>query len=80
MFNQVETNRVPTTQLVRTLIERDYLTVDYLVGLLANTAEIVPLSDVGDEPVTYLGLEHPPGLPARFTVFTPENLGDLIPD
>ena len=80
VFNQVETNRVTTTQLVAALVERDYLTVEYLVGLLTGTAEIVPLSYGGDEPVTYLGLEHPPGLPANWTVFTPANLGDLIPD
>lgn len=80
MFNQVENNRVTTAQLVAALVERDYLTVEYLVGLLAGTAEIVPLSYGGEEPVTYLGVEHPPGLPENWTVITPANLGDLIPD
>ncbi len=79
-FNQVENNRVTTAQLVAALGERDYLTVGYLVELLTGTAEIVPPSYDGKEPVTYFGVEHPPGLPTNWTVFTPANLGDLIPD
>ena len=77
MFNQVENNSSTTTDLARTLSQREFITVDYIVGLL-NDVQIVELAELGNEPVTYIGLERPDQLPHGSRVFTPENLADLI--
>lgn len=82
-FNQVEGNRLTTALLVRGIIERDFLNVGYLVGLLADRAESVTVHDgtapMPDQPVTYVGLERPEGLPEGSRVITLENLSDLLP-
>ncbi|MFJ4244716.1 hypothetical protein ACIP17_29410 [Streptomyces iakyrus] len=80
--NQVEENQLSVSKVVRALVEREYLTVRYLVGLLSDGATAVELWDSGtalDEPVTYIGLERPERLPAGSRVITLENLRDLIP-
>ncbi|MGX1812108.1 hypothetical protein ACWIGI_40865 [Nocardia sp. NPDC055321] len=79
-FNRVESNQLTTATLARAVVERRYLTVAYLVGLLSATTESV-LWDGGPitAPVTFIGLARPDGLPAGSTVVTPENLRDLIP-
>jgi hypothetical protein len=77
--NRVEDNRVATTLLVRTLLQREFLTVGYLLGMLPDGTTQLALEDVGDQPVTYIGLTRPDGLPAGSTVITPANLGELIP-
>jgi hypothetical protein len=77
--NRVEDHRVSVATLLRGLVEREYLTVRHLVGLIPE----VTLWDgaaVPDGPVTYLGLERPDGLHPDSRVITPENLRDLIPD
>ncbi|WP_208799991.1 hypothetical protein [Microbispora triticiradicis] len=71
-FNQVEGNRVTTSLLVRSIVERDYLRVRYLAGLLRSKA-----SAAGH--VTYVGLEAPAGLPEGARVYTPATLHELIP-
>jgi hypothetical protein len=78
-FNRVEGNRVTTSMLVRGIVERRFLTVGYLKDLV--DAEKTSLWDgtAPDGPVTYIGLDRPEGLHADSRVFTPENLGDLIP-
>lgn len=81
--NRVEENQVSVSKVVRALAEREYLTVRYLAGLLAHGTTAAELWDGGaapDEPVTYIGLERPEGLPAGSRVVTLENLRDLIPD
>ncbi|MFB8245601.1 hypothetical protein ACFC5X_11210 [Streptomyces sp. NPDC055952] len=81
--NRVEENQVSVSKAVRALVEREYLTVRYLAGLLSGGATAVELWDGGavpDEPVTYIGLERPEGLAAGSRVITLENLRDLIPD
>ncbi|MEO5875002.1 MAG: hypothetical protein ABIS86_22885 [Streptosporangiaceae bacterium] len=79
-FNRVEGNRLTTSMLVRSVIEREYLMVRHLTDLL--TAETVTLLDGGslpDSPVTFVGLEVPEGLAEGSSVYTLKNLGDLIP-
>ncbi|MFF4984256.1 hypothetical protein ACFY3O_29960 [Streptomyces sp. NPDC001046] len=81
--NRVEENQVSVSKAVRALVEREYLTVRYLAGLLSGGDTAVELWDGGavpDEPVTYIGLERPEGLAAGSRVITLENLRDLIPD
>ncbi|MFF7019866.1 hypothetical protein ACFY97_02415 [Streptomyces klenkii] len=80
--NQVEGNRVSVATLLRGIVERDFLTVRYLTGLMADHATATTLWDgktVPDEPVTYIGLERPDGLHPDSRIVTPENLRDLIP-
>ncbi|WP_208758965.1 hypothetical protein [Microbispora triticiradicis] len=71
-FNQVEGNRVTTSLLVRSIVERDHLRVGYLADLLRSKAS------AGGH-VTYIGLETPPGLPEGARVYTPATLHELIP-
>ncbi len=80
--NQVEGNRVSVATLVRGIVERDYLTVRYLTGLMGDRATATTPWDgvtVPDGPVTYIGLERPEGLHPDSLIVTPENLRDLIP-
>jgi hypothetical protein len=80
--NRVEENQMSVSKVVRALVEREYLTVRYLTGLMSDGATAVELWDdetVLDEPVTYIGLERPERLPAGSRVVTLENLRDLIP-
>ncbi|MEV6072806.1 hypothetical protein AB0L82_40210 [Nocardia sp. NPDC052001] len=79
-FNRVESNHVATSALARAVVERDYLHIGYLAGLLSADNEVT-LWDGGPvtEPVTFIGLARPEGLPAGSQVITPENLSDVIP-
>ncbi|WP_329539693.1 hypothetical protein [Streptomyces sp. NBC_01358] len=80
--NRVEENQVSVSKVVRAVVERDYLTVRYLIDLMPAGCSTVDLWDGGpspDEPVTYIGLERPEGLHPDSRVITPENLRDLIP-
>ncbi|MGK4579240.1 hypothetical protein [Kitasatospora sp. HPMI-4] len=80
--NRVEGNRVSVATLLRGIVERDYLTVRYLVDLMADRATATTLWDgetVPAGPVTYIGLDRPDGLHPDSLTITPENLRDLIP-
>ncbi|KAB1145242.1 TerD family protein [Streptomyces luteolifulvus] len=81
--NRVEENRVSVATLLRGIVEREQLTVRYLVDLMCGgTATTVTEWDgrtVPDGPVTYIGLQRPDGLHPDSRVITPENLRDLIP-
>ncbi|GAA2311411.1 hypothetical protein OKJ48_14710 [Streptomyces kunmingensis] len=81
--NRVEENQISVSKVVRALVEREQLTVWYLVGLMSGDTTAVELWDgepVPDEPVMYIGLERPEGLHPDSRVITLENLRDLIPD
>ncbi|MEU9591738.1 hypothetical protein AB0D84_18770 [Streptomyces sp. NPDC048193] len=81
--NRVEENQISVSKVVRAIVEREYLTVRYLVDLMSDGTTAVDLWDgtaVPDEPVTYIGLERPEGLHPHSRVVTLENLRDLIPD
>lgn len=81
--NRVEENQVSVSKVVRAVVEREYLTVRYLTGLMADRGTAVGVWDgtsVPDEPVTYIGLERPEGLHPDSVVVTRENLRDLIPE
>ncbi len=71
-FNQVEGNRVTASLLARSIVERDYLRVRYLVDLLRTKS-----ASAGH--TTYIGLETPAGLPPGSRVYTPGTLHELIP-
>ncbi|TMR14107.1 TerD family protein [Nonomuraea turkmeniaca] len=71
-FNQVEGNRISTSLLVRSIVERDYLRVHYLVDLLERRGAV-------GEHTTYIGLQAPADLPEGTKVYTPSTLHELIP-
>jgi hypothetical protein len=90
-MNVVQDSRLSTGLLARAVIERDYLRVSYLAGLLgartpdgaclrAATPDELALA-VADAPgpLTYIGLDRPEGLPDDAAVFTLANLAGLIP-
>lgn len=81
-FNQVEGNKLTASRLVRGIVEREYLRVQYLVDLLATKAKSVTVG--GDmtgfeHPVTFIGLERPEGLPDGSHAYTLNGIRDLIP-
>ena len=80
--NRVEENRVTVANLLRGIVEREQLTVRYLVELMRGEGTTVTLWDgetIPEEPVTYIGLRRPDELPAGSRIVTLENLRDLIP-
>ncbi|MDL2075129.1 hypothetical protein QNN03_01600 [Streptomyces sp. GXMU-J15] len=79
--NRVEGNRVSVATLLRGIVEREQLTVRYLVELMA--ADAVTVWDGGefpDRPVTWIGLQRPEGPHPQSRIVTVENLRDLIPE
>ncbi|MDX3642843.1 TerD family protein [Streptomyces sp. MB09-02B] len=80
--NRVEENQASVSKVVRAVVEREQLTVGYLIDLMSREATVMDLWDgvsVPDEPVTYIGLERPEGLHPDSRVITLENLRDLVP-
>jgi hypothetical protein len=90
-MNVVQGNQLSTSLLARTVIERDYLRVAHLAGLMgaraADSAFVRAATPDGlalavkdaPGPVTYIGLDRPEGLPEDAAVFTLANLASLIP-
>ncbi|MGW6060915.1 hypothetical protein [Streptomyces sp. NPDC055189] len=79
--NRVEETRATVEELARGIVEREQLTVRWLLGLKGDTE--VTLWDgesIPEGPVTYLGMQRPEGLHPQSQVFTPENLRDLVPE
>jgi hypothetical protein len=78
--NQVEGGRVTASLLARSVVEREYLRVGYLLDRWADKGcGISFTAPENGEPVTYIGLEQPEGLPEGSEVFTLDRLTDLIP-
>jgi hypothetical protein len=82
-FNQVEGGKVTTRLLTRAIVERDYLRVSYITDLMARKGGRVtayqPGCALGADPVTFVGLEQPDGLPEGSEVFTLNRLRELVP-
>ncbi len=80
-FNTVESNRVTATMLTRAIAARDYLRVGDLIELISARGGQVRQYDgtLPVEPVTFIGLERPEGLPDGSRVITLQNLAELIP-
>lgn len=92
-MNVVQDHKPTTGLLTRTVTERDYLQIRYLAGLLSSKTEqtgdirqaatpdeLASHLEGHDGPVSYIGLEHPEGLPASANVTTLQNLAALIPE
>jgi hypothetical protein len=87
-MNRVEDSKLSTPLLMRSIVERDYLRVDYVVQALSQRAETVSVGSPdtwremvarNGEPVTYIGLDQPEGLPEGSEVYTLNTLASLIP-
>jgi hypothetical protein len=79
-FNRVEDNRFTTTDRVRALVERRYLTMSYLIDLWRTRTEVTTWDGrAPDEPVTFIGVHAPDGLPDGSEVYTLDRLSELIP-
>ncbi|MHC5257609.1 TerD family protein [Streptomyces sp. UC4497] len=79
--NRVEETRVTVEALARGIVEREYLTVRWLLGLMGD-AEVTSWDggSVPEGPVTYIGMQRPEGLHPESRILTPENLRDAIPE
>ncbi len=82
-FNRVELNRLNVSVLARSIIDRQYLSLEYLVELMRQNADefswYVQGMNFLETPVTFLGLEVPEGLHKDSKVYTISNLQQLIP-
>ncbi|WP_089155430.1 TerD family protein [Micromonospora sp. NBS 11-29] len=80
VFNRVEGNTFTTADRVRALMERRYLTVSYLVDRWRTRAEVRTWDGrLPDEPVTFVGIDAPEGLPDGSEAYTLDRLSELIP-
>ncbi|ALG14903.1 hypothetical protein AOZ06_19635 [Kibdelosporangium phytohabitans] len=81
-FNRVEGHMSNTSRLARAVYEKRYLTMSYLINLLAVKAGSVTVWEPGvrlAEPVVFIGLDQPEGLPEGSEVFTRDRLNRLVP-
>jgi hypothetical protein len=79
-FNRVERNTFTTSDRVRALVERQYLTMSYLVDRWRTRTEVAIWDGQAPaEPVTFIGIEAPEGLPDGSEVYTLDRLNELIP-
>ena len=77
-FNMVETNKVSTAMIVRSILARRFLTVGDLVALLGPAEPY--RGQAFDGPVTFLGIERPEGLPDGSDAVTLDRLTELVPE
>jgi hypothetical protein len=79
-FNRVEGNAFTTADRVRALVERRYLTMTYLLERWQPRADVRRWDgSLPENPVTFVGLHAPHGLPAGSQVYTLDRLGELLP-
>ena len=79
-FNRVEDNTYTTADRVRALMERRYLTMSYLVERWRTRAEVRTWDGrLPAEPVTFVGIEAPEGLPEGSDTYPLDRLSELIP-
>lgn len=81
-MNRVEENKLSTALSVRTVVEREYLCIGYLIDLMLSKAESFCWYDSEQkipDNTTFVGLDAPEGLPEGTTVFTINNIQDMLP-
>jgi hypothetical protein len=79
-FNRVEHNTFTVSDRVRALVERQYLTVSYLVDRWRTRTDVTIWDGrPPDEPVTFVGIEAPGDLPDGSEVYTLDRLTELLP-
>jgi hypothetical protein len=81
--NRVEANRLSTVLLVRGVVEREVLTLGYLIELMSAKGSDVTWwtsgAVFGEGPVTFIGLDEPDSLPVGSQAYTSLNLSELVP-
>lgn len=79
--NHVEGNQISVPLLAKSIVERRYLTLGGIVGMMGGAeydpADLAAIVETG-EPVIHVGLNVPEGLPVGSETYTPSNLADLI--
>lgn len=80
-MNRIEANRISTALLVSSIVKHEYLCIEYLVELMKQKADSFSLyqGQKITDPVTFIGLKKPEGLPNGSTIFTLNNLQNLLP-
>lgn len=80
-MNRVEVNRMSTSLLVKSIVGYDYISLMYIIALMRQKAESFSMyqGQKIEDPATFVGLVTPEGLPDGSTVFTLNNLQDLLP-
>lgn len=80
-MNMVENNMMNTSLSVRTVVKREYLCIGYLIDLLLPKSK--SFSWYNGQKIqgntTFVGINAPEGLPKDTTVFTINNLQDMLP-
>ncbi len=74
-FNQVEANQISTSKVIQAIMEREFLQISYVTGLMRKRARSCDDWPVDlDGPVTFVGIERPENLPAGSDIYTMQNL------
>ncbi|MFB9235501.1 hypothetical protein ACFFWC_08115 [Plantactinospora siamensis] len=80
-FNRVEEHTPTIADQARALAQRRYLTMSYLIDRWRDRAEVRTWTGrLPDEPVTFIGIEAPDGLPEGSETYPLDRLGELIPE
>lgn len=78
--NRVESTKFSTGLLAKSLVTRQYLTIDRLLDLYRDKAKkVVKATGKLPQGCTYVGLERSENVPASAKVYTLDNLKELIP-
>lgn len=82
IFNRIEGNKISTTLLAKAIIEHEYLYVSYLAKLLiSKDVKVRYMSEIEvklEEPVVYIGLTVPEGLPKGSKTYTLSNIHEVV--
>ena len=82
-MNMIEENRMSTALLVKSIVERKYLCIKYLIDILAYKAESFSWYNEKEQETrdntTFIGVDVPKGLPKNTSVYTVNNIQDLLP-
>lgn len=81
-FNRVESQHVTTSLLIEAMVNRQYITVGKLIGLLKVRGVSVEYYDknLSQKADMFIGIEIPEGLPENMRTITLSNLHELIPE
>lgn len=80
-MNNIESNRQTTTLLIKAIIERKYLYMDYLIAFMENKAKSFSWYQEQElkDTDTFVGIKVPEKLSKNTRVFTLNNLQNLLP-
>lgn len=86
-YNRVEENKATSSLVTKSIIQREYLAMDYLTSMLTDKAknsidyEGVSLKDISNRSgVVYIGVNVPENMPQNVKTYSLSNLSELIPE